>query len=76
MIIEVRKKPPEYEHDAVYADGLYVGFVGRADNRVGLKRCPACGQENYAMAVSGGKCCWCGFDLGAAYGEYLKGAAE
>lgn len=76
MIIEVRKKPPEYDHDTVYVDGRCVGFVVRADNRVGLEWCPACGRENYALSVMGGKCCLCGFDLGAAYGEWLKGATE
>lgn len=32
------------------------------DGRIGLIRCPACGKENYAMAVTSGKCAWCGFD--------------
>ena len=67
MNIEVRKNPPEYDHDAVYADGRRVGFVGRANGRVGLERCPVCGEENYALSVLSGKCCWCGFDLKSRY---------
>lgn len=27
-----------------------------------LVRCPKCGKENYALAVSSGVCCWCGYD--------------
>ncbi len=76
MIIEARKLPPEYDHDAVYVDGLYAGFVGRADSRVGLERCPMCKKENYALSVLCGKCCWCGWDLKPHWEKYLKGATE
>lgn len=34
----------------------------KKDGRLGLIRCPKCKQENYAMAVSDGVCCWCGWD--------------
>lgn len=27
-----------------------------------LVRCPKCDRENYALSVSSGRCCWCGFD--------------
>lgn len=37
------------------------GFV-QDDNTIALIRCPSCGKENYAMAVTSGKCAWCGFD--------------
>jgi ribosomal protein L37E len=30
--------------------------------RIGLIRCPKCGTENYAMAVSEGICYKCGFN--------------
>jgi len=37
------------------------GNVWRADDgRLFMQRCPRCGRENYAMAVSSGTCCWCG----------------
>lgn len=26
-----------------------------------LQRCPKCERENYAMAVTSGQCCWCGY---------------
>jgi hypothetical protein len=28
-----------------------------------LVRCPKCKKENYALAVTSGTCCWCGFDI-------------
>lgn len=31
------------------------------DGRLYLVRCPQCGRENYALAVSSGQCCWCGY---------------
>lgn len=27
-----------------------------------LVRCHKCGRENWAMAVAGGTCAWCGYD--------------
>lgn len=37
------------------------GNVFRADDgRLFMNRCPRCGKENYALAVSSGKCAWCG----------------
>jgi ribosomal protein L37E len=30
-------------------------------NKLYLVRCPECGKENYAMAVSSGYCAWCGY---------------
>lgn len=27
-----------------------------------LIKCPKCGKENYALAVTDGICCWCGFN--------------
>lgn len=37
------------------------GYVYRADDgRLFMVRCPECGKENYAAAVSGGICVWCG----------------
>lgn len=30
-------------------------------NKLYLERCPKCEAENYAMMVSSGVCCWCGY---------------
>jgi hypothetical protein len=64
--------PPEYDHDIVrWEDGdksSGEGFIARTiyDGRpagwINLERCPECGGENYALAVTGGICCWCGFN--------------
>lgn len=38
--------------------------VGYEDeDGVGLIKCPKCKRENWAMAVSSGQCCWCGYDV-------------
>jgi hypothetical protein len=31
------------------------------DGRLYLVDCRACGRENYALMVAGGKCAWCGW---------------
>ena len=33
-----------------------------ADGRYYMVRCTSCQRENYTMAVSSGRCCWCGED--------------
>jgi len=33
------------------------------DGRAYLVVCPKCTRENYAPAVSSGRCVWCGYDL-------------
>ena len=32
------------------------------DGKTYLVRCPKCNRENYAISVSSGVCCWCGYD--------------
>lgn len=39
----------------------YKGVWITEDNKVYMNRCPQCGLENYAMAVTSGQCVWCGF---------------
>lgn len=34
----------------------------KSGDKVFLVRCPKCGRENWAMAVSSGECCWCGYN--------------
>jgi len=31
------------------------------DGKLYVVRCPECKRENYALAVAGGRCCWCGW---------------
>ena len=40
-----------------------------ANGKTYLVRCPKCKRENYAMAVSSGVCCWCGYDANKKGGE-------
>lgn len=47
------------DNDVFYDKGH--GFYG-SDNRIWMQRCFKCGKENHALAVSTGKCAWCGFD--------------
>lgn len=35
------------------------GFVSK--NKVYLIRCPKCKFENWGLAVSSGRCAWCGY---------------
>lgn len=37
------------------------GYVYQSNDKLYLVRCPDCGRENYAMAVSSGACAWCGY---------------
>lgn len=41
----------------------------KANGKTYLVRCPKCKKENYAMAVSSGVCCWCGYDANKDRGE-------
>lgn len=36
-----------------------------ANGKTYLVHCPKCGRENWAMSVSSGVCCWCGYDANA-----------
>ena len=46
-------------------DFKFIGWYGKTY----LVRCPKCKKENYAMAVSSGVCCWCGYDANKEGGE-------
>ena len=61
--LTIKEKPKDYDSDDVFVDGKFVGYKGRKSGRLGLIRCPACDRENWAMAVSGGICAWCGYNL-------------
>lgn len=37
-------------------------YIGKADKKIGLIKCPLCSAENYLPAVTTGICVWCGFD--------------
>lgn len=66
-IAVIELTPADHDSDDVFfetKDGKQVqGFAYRskADGTFHVMRCPDCGNENYAMAVSEGSCCWCGF---------------
>lgn len=47
----------------------------RSGDKVYLVRCPKCHKENYAMAVSSGECCWCGYNANNDK-EYIKTLKE
>jgi len=69
MEFELKKNPPDYDHDSLFiTNGKKKGhgYIGR-DGNVGLSTCPDCERENYALNVTTGICTWCGFDLKAAY---------
>jgi hypothetical protein len=60
--VEIRPASPGADHELVFVHGQQIGFLGR-DGRFGLERCAECGLENYAPAVMGGQCVWCGWKL-------------
>jgi len=63
MKIEIIKTPKNCDSDDIIFHGEYrgFGFKSKEDGRLCINKCPNCGQENYAMAVSSGGCAWCGF---------------
>jgi len=66
MNYKIHKNGKDYDHDNIEFIGTPFkghGFIGHDDKNIGLERCPVCGKENYAMAVIGGQCAWCGFDV-------------
>jgi len=60
---EIIKTHDDHDSDDVVMHGKFKGFgyKGKKDGKIGLIRCPECGQENYSLAVAKGQCCWCGF---------------
>ena len=49
-------------------NGLYL----QVDGKYGLIKCPECNQENYALAVNSGICCWCGYNANGGLDELHK----
>ncbi len=70
--LEIKVNPPDYDCDEMFVDGTWVGFVSKTRDHVGLQKCLECGRENYAAAVLGGVCAWCGFDIKPMWDEYKK----
>lgn len=61
--LEVRPRIEHRDHREVFTvTGGYVGFTSLTDNHVKVQRCGSCRRENYALAVTGGVCAWCGWD--------------
>lgn len=61
--LEIRPRIEQRDHCGVFtASGDYVGFVSLIGKHVKVQRCGSCRAENYALAVSSGECCWCGWN--------------
>ena len=62
---QIIKNTEDHDSDDVIMHGQHKGFgyKFKKDGKIGLIRCPDCGKENYAMSVSTGVCCWCGWDV-------------
>jgi len=41
---------------------MMAGYVFKEGKKLYLVRCPKCEKENYAAAVAGGCCIWCGYE--------------
>ena len=52
-----------HDHRAVRVDGRVIGFQGLGKDEICLAWCPKCRRENYCLAVSSGKCEWCGLNI-------------
>jgi hypothetical protein len=63
MTDEVKIKKAKGDSDDILYKGKWIGFKSKSGGTLGLRKCPECGRENYAMAVLGGVCVWCGFDI-------------
>ena len=57
----IHETPKDYDSDDVTWEGGGSGYRSKKDGKICILKCPACKKENYAMAVSSGQCCWCGF---------------
>lgn len=49
-------------HFFVDDEEVRTGAYQADDGTICMVRCPACGTENYAIAVATGKCAWCPFN--------------
>jgi len=55
--------------------GKGVGYKDR-NGKLCMIRCFHCGKENYAAAVAGGTCAWCGYDANKKTVRTVKKAAK
>ena len=76
MNIVVVRNTPEYDHDVVYGDELRIGIVRHVDNKIYLQKCPVCKLENWACAVAGGTCAWCGWDARPDWELYMRESCQ
>lgn len=52
-------------HDVMWNDdiGTRIGYGYQTEDKViHIMKCPECKKENYALQISQGPCCWCGFE--------------
>jgi hypothetical protein len=38
------------------------GYEDRSTKLICMIKCFKCGKENYAISISSGFCCWCGYN--------------
>lgn len=58
----IKYRPWNHNERGIELNGKYVGYETKLGS-VGLQRCPECSKENWAIAVTSGRCSWCGWDL-------------
>lgn len=56
---------PEEVAEMNVRKGKGVVYYDEQSEKFCMIRCVECGRENWAPAVSGGTCAWCGFDFNA-----------
>jgi len=65
------RKLDKHDHDLLFIEDTErdrcIGFIGKKERNgkrtIGLERCPVCGHENWAMAVTSGICAWCNWEI-------------
>lgn len=66
ITIKIMPTPERFDHIEIRFEinGVVCGFgyIGKANKKIGLTRCPICEKENYAPVVSTGECAWCYFN--------------
>lgn len=62
-MLRVKPNPSTHDHDDLYYNDQWIGFVPHTSKKRCLVKCPKCGRENYAMAVTTGVCAWCAYDV-------------
>lgn len=71
--LEIQLTPDDHDSDDVYfmlgKKQVGYGYRGKDSGQINIMRCPKCGRENYALAVSTGYCAFCRFNANPARNE-------